>query len=120
MQGQTNRRASVIMLRGHGEDRIRQAIQQGLVAKDLQDDVEKVLKDITKARFDLDVANKLLEDERKSYIRFEKLYYEALKAKNREDKRKQKYSDIKMAALFFGVMFIVVLLCMMICRAIFG
>lgn len=108
------------MLRGQGEDRLRQAMQQGLIAKDLQADVDEVLKDITKARFDLDVANKLLENERKSYIRFEKLYYEALKAKSREDNRKQKYSDIKTVAFLFGVMFIVVLLCMMICRAIFG
>lgn len=120
MQEHTDKGASVIMLRGHGEDRLRQAIQQGLVAKDLQADVEEVLKEITKARFDLDVANNLIENERKSYIRFEKLYYEALKAKSREDKRKNRFNDLKMAALLFGMMFIVVLVCMMICKAIFG
>ena len=120
MQEQTGKCASVIMIRGHGEDRLRQAIQQGLVSKDLHDDVDEVLKDIHKARFDLDAANRQLENERKSYARFEKLYYKALEAQRREDMRKKKFTDAKLAALLFGMMFIVVLLCMMICRAIFG
>mgnify|MGYP003216118298 CR=1 FL=1 len=120
MQEQTDNGASVIMLRGHGEDRLRQAMQQSLVAKDLQSDVEEVLKDIAKARFDLDVANKLLEDERRSYYRFEKLYHQCVLAKQKEDMRKKRFDNIKGGAILFGMVFIVVLLCMMICRVIFG
>lgn len=108
------------MLRGQGEDRLRQAMQQGLIAKDLQADVDEVLKDITKARFDLDVANRLLENERDSYSRFEKLYYEALRAQRREEKRKTQYENIKMGAILFGLVFIIVLISMMICKAILG
>lgn len=68
MQGQIDKGAAVIMIRGHGEARLRKAIQQGLVSKDLYSDIEEVLQEINKARFDLDVANKLLEDERRSYL----------------------------------------------------
>ncbi len=37
----TNERASVIMMRGHGESRLRQAIMQGLVREEVAADVTK-------------------------------------------------------------------------------
>ena len=39
-------RASVVMLRGHGEDRLRQAIMQGLIRDDIAADVDEVLRQI--------------------------------------------------------------------------
>ena len=120
MQEQTDKGAAVIMIRGHGEARLRKAIQQGLVSKDLYSDIEEVLQEINKARFDLDVANKLLEDERRSYYRFEKLYHQCVLAKQKEDMRKKRFDNIKGGAILFGMVFILVLLCMMICRVIFG
>ena len=117
---QDQNRAAVVMLKGHGEERLRQAIAQGLVREDLQKDFEEVLKQVEEARNELKFAQFGLSDARKSLSYFQKTYYEALQAKQREEARAKKFESAKMIALAFGSMFIIVLLCMMICRMIFG
>lgn len=113
-------RATVTVLRGHGEERLRQAIMQGLVREDLQGDFNEVLQRLDSMRRDLNRADEMLTHERASYERFKKLYYDALRAKQREDERKRRYENAKMASCVFVAMFVIVLLCMAICRLIFG
>ena len=96
-------RTTVTVLRGHGEERLRQAIMQGLVREDLQGDFNEVLQRLDSMRRDLNRADELLAHERASYERFKKLYENA-----------------KMASCVFVAMFVIVLLCMAICRLIFG
>lgn len=117
---QDQNRAAVVMLKGHGEERLRQAIAQGLVREDLKKDFEEVLKQVEQARNELKFAQLSLSDARKSLAHFQKTYYEALRAQQREEERAKKFESVKMIALAFGSMFLIVLLCMMICRMIFG
>ena len=53
-------RATVTVLRGHGEERLRQAIMQGLVREDLQGDFNEVLQRLDSMRRDLNRADELL------------------------------------------------------------
>lgn len=50
-------RASVIMMRGHGEQRLRQAIMQGLVREDVADDIAELLQRIEDARREHEVLS---------------------------------------------------------------
>ncbi len=120
MTTEQEQRATVTVIRGHGEERLRQAIMQGLVREDLQNDVTEVLQRLEVMQRDLNRANEMLASERKSYERFKRLFYDALRAKQREDDRKKRYENAKMASCVFVAMFVIVLLCMAICRAIFG
>lgn len=120
MMAEQEQRATVTVLRGHGEERLRQAIMQGLVREDLQSDVNEVLQRLESMQRDLKSANEFLENERKSYERFKKLYYEALRAKQREDNRKKRYENAKMMAGVFMAMFVIVFVCMAICKALMG
>lgn len=108
------------MLKGHGEERLRQAIAQGLVREDLLKDFDEVLKQTESMRNELQRAKFSLADAQKSLSHFQKTYYEALRAKQREDERAKKFENAKLFALVFGSMFVIVLLCMVICRMIFG
>lgn len=120
MQDQRRNVATVVMLKSHGEERIRQAIAQGMVREDLMDDFKEVLSQVDSMRSELQFVQSNLTDAQKSLTHFQKTYYDALKAKQREDARNEKFSNIKLFAMLFGSTFVIIFLCMMICRWIFG
>lgn len=113
-------RATVTVIRGHGEERMRQAIAQGLVREDLKGDFEEVLRQLDEVRAELKMARLAVAEERKSYERFAKLYQDSLRAMRREEKRRKRKNDCAIAITVFVTIFVIVLLSMMLCRAIFG
>lgn len=113
-------RASVVVMKGHGEKRLRQALMQGLVRDEITDDVQEVLEDIDKKQKELDSLRYSLGEANKTIEEHRRIYYDALRAKQREDKRAEKHETAKMLSFVGGTMFLIVLLSMMICRAIFG
>ena len=108
------------MLRGHGEDRLRQAIMQGLIRDDIAADVDEVLRQIEAVKR----SNKLLNDDfchqKKELDRFKQIYYDAIRDAQRAQNRKRRNQDAISYAMVAGTIFIIVLLSMMICRLIFG
>jgi len=112
--------ATVMMLKSHGEERLRQAIAQGLVREDLMADFNEVLAQVDSLKNELHFAQLSLADAQKALAHFKEVYNDALRAKQREDARVEKFNNIKLFALLFGSMFAIILVCMMICRLIFG
>ena len=119
MEGK-QQRARVIVLRGHGEDRLRQAIMQGLIREDIAADVNEVLRQIDAVK----QSNKQLNDEyyqqKQELERFMAIYYDALLCAQKAKTRKKQNQDTVMYAFVVGTIFIIVLASMMICRLIFG
>lgn len=119
MEGK-QQRASVIVLRGHGEDRLRQAIMQGLIRDDIAADVNEVLRQIDAVK----QSNKQLNDEyyqqKQELERFRAIYYDALLCAQKAKTRKKQNQDTVMYAFVVGTIFIIVLASMMIYRLIFG
>ena len=119
MEGK-QQRASVIVLRGHGEDRLRQAIMQGLISDDIAADVNEVLRQIDAIK----QSNKQLNDEycqqKQELDRFRAIYYDAILGAQKAKARKKRNQDAAYYALIAGAIFIVVLLASAICRLILG
>lgn len=100
-------RATVMLLRGSNEDRLRQAIAQGLVSKDVQQDIEEALTAAEDARVYAETLqrqlereedlNKALESDIKALEKQAKQdaeYYEkAVAAYKREEKRAGEKAD---------------------------
>ena len=116
----TRERASVVMLRGHGEQRLKQAIMQGLVREEVASDVEEVLRQIEKTKAD----NALLADQKKRLEgelgRYRSIYFDAIRAHQREKARKARATAAAGYIIAFAAIFAIVLLCTIIARAIFG
>ncbi len=120
-------RASVVLMRGHGEERIRNAMMQGLIRDELQKDVDEVLQQIDSIRGEYDLlyknhqqltrnhqqASQELEDMRR-------IYYDAVKSYQRETERKAKNDAFKQKLAHVAVIFLIVLVSTIISRAIFG
>lgn len=113
-------RASVVLMKGHGESRVRQALMQDLIRNDIVGDVQEVLDEIEKKRADIEALNHSLYETEKQLNEHRKIYYDALRAKQREDKRNENIETAKILIAIGGGVFLIVLLSMMICRAIFG
>lgn len=113
-------RASVVLMKGHGEKRVRQALMQDLIRNDIVEDVQEVLDEIEKKRADIEALNHSLCETEKQLNEHRKIYYDALRAKQREDKRNENIETAKIVIAIGGGVFLIVLLSMMICRAIFG
>lgn len=113
-------RASVIMLRGHGEDRLRQAMMQGLIRDELAADVQDVLRRIEAIKLDNKMLNDSLRHEKQENERFKRIYYDALLAAEKAKRRKNQRKDIYSYAIVAGTIFLIVLLSSIICKLIFG
>jgi len=116
----TNERASVVMLRGHGEQRLKQAIMQGLVREEVAADVDEVLRQIEKIK----AENAFLTDQKKrieaELNRYRGVYFDAIRAHQREKARRANANAAISYALAFAAIFTIVLVCTLIARAIFG
>lgn len=126
MQGQP-RGAAVVMLKEHGEERLRKAIAQGLVRDELLGDFQEVLSNCEnlRARNDdlvgqINSLNYRLSEANRTLDHFKQVYNEALRAKQREDDKKARFDGLKFFALLIGGAFAVVCPCMLICRLVFG
>lgn len=120
-------RASVVLMRGHGEERIRDAMMQGLVREELQKDVDEVLRQIDDIRNEYDLLYKnhqqLSRNNQQAAQELDdlrRIYYDAIKAHQRETARKAKNEALKQKLAHVGVIFLIVLVSTMISRAIFG
>ncbi len=113
-------RASVIMLRGHGEERLRQAIMQGLVREEIAADVDEVLRQIDSVKRSNRLLNEDVCHQKKELDRFKQIYYDAIRDAQKAKDRKKRNQDAVMYAFVVGTIFIIVLVSMMICRLIFG
>ncbi len=116
----TNERASVVMLRGHGEQRLRQAIMQGLVREEVAADVDEVLRQIEKVTSE---CNRLADQKKHlegELNRFRSIYFDAMRAHQREKARKAKVTAAAGYAAAFAALFAIILICTLISRAIFG
>lgn len=96
-------RANVIMLKCHGEERLKKAMAQGLIAQDIMDDVQEVLNENDILKSDLS----FLSDEKKRMAfklkNYEHIFTEALKAQNRENKRKERMETFAAYGKLFGI-----------------
>lgn len=126
MQGQP-RGAAVVMLKEHGEERLRKAIAQGLVREELLSDFQEVLGNCEnlRARNDdlvgqINSLNYRLSEANRTLDHFKQVYNDALRAKQREDDKKARFESLKFFALLIGGAFAVVCPCMLICRLVFG
>ena len=126
MQGQP-RGAAVVMLKEHGEERLRKAIAQGLVREELLGDFQEVLGTCESLRAQnndlvgqINSLNFRLSEANRTLDHFKQVYNEALRAKQREDDKKARFDGLKFFALLIGGAFAVVCPCMLICRLVFG
>lgn len=117
---ENEQRASVIMLRGHGEDRLRQAMMQGLIRDELTADVQDVLRQIEAVKRDNQMLSDSFRHQKQENERFKKIYFDALLAAEKAKRRKKQRNDIYSYAIVAGTIFIVVLLSSIICKLIFG
>lgn len=100
-------RATVMLLRGSNEDRLRQAIAQGLVSKEVQQGIEEALTAVEEAKVYAEtlqrqidkekIINKALEDDLKTLqrqVKEDEAYYaKAVAAYKREQQRKDEKAD---------------------------
>jgi hypothetical protein len=113
-------RASVIMMRGHGEQRLRQAMMQGLVREEIASDVEELLQQIDDARREHEQLTNSYRAAAQRVSEYERIYYDAVGAFQREEARKKKNAELKNKAKAVAILFIIVLVSTIICNAIFG
>lgn len=113
-------RASVIMMRGHGEQRLRQAMMQGLVREEIASDVEELLQQIDDARREHEQLTNSYRAAAQRVSEYERIYYDAVGAFQREEARKKKNAELKDKAKAVAILFIIVLVSTIICNAIFG
>lgn len=113
-------RASVIMMRGHGEQRLRQAMMQGLVREEIASDVEELLQQIDDARREHEQLTNSYRNAAQRVSEYERIYYDAVGAFQREEARKKKNAELKDKAKAVAILFIIVLVSTIICNAIFG
>lgn len=117
-------RASVVMMRGHGEERLRQALMQGLVREEIVADVEEVLKRADDMRQENERLSASCFGASQRVAEYERIYYDAVGAYQQEEARKKKRSELKSDVLFVSVIFLIVLVSTIISeiigRAIFG
>lgn len=113
-------RASVVYLKGHGEQRLRTAIMQGLVREEIKDCVDEVLaqNEAMKAEKDVLIAkNSQLERELERYSR---VYKNAMAEFNRAQKRKRKRNDAAACVAIFTFLVSAVFVGCSIFKALFG
>lgn len=113
-------RVSVIMMRGHGEQRLRQAMMQGLVREEIASDVEELLQQIDDARREHEQLTNSYRAAAQRVSEYERIYYDAVGAFQREEARKKKNAELKNKAKAVAILFIIVLVSTIICNAIFG
>jgi len=113
-------RASVIMMRGHGEERLRQAMMQGLVREELAADVEELLHQVEEARSEHGVLERNYRGALQRIGDYERIYNDAIRAHQREEARKKKNAELKERAIAVAIIFLIVLVSTAISRAIFG
>lgn len=113
-------RASVIMMRGHGEQRLRQAMMQGLVREEISADVEEVLQQIDDARREHEQLDRNYRGAIQRVGEYERIYYDAVGAFQREEARNKKNAERKEKAKAVAIIFLIVLVSTIISRAIFG
>lgn len=113
-------RASVIMMRGHGEQRLRQAMMQGLVREEISADVEEVLQQIDEARREHEQLDGNYRGAVQRVREYERIYYDAVNAFQREEARNKRNAERKEKAKAVAIIFLIVLVSTIISRAIFG
>lgn len=113
-------RASVIMMRGHGEQRLRQAMMQGLVREEIAADVEELLQQVDDARREHEQLDRNYRGAVQRVGEYERIYFDALGAFQREEARNKKNAERKEKAKAVAIIFLIVLVSTIISRAIFG
>ena len=73
-------RASVIMMRGHGEQRLRQAMMQGLVREEIAADVEELLQQVDDARREHEQLDRNYRGAVQRVGEYERIYFDAVGA----------------------------------------
>lgn len=108
-----NKRATVMLLHGGSEDRLRQVIAQGLVSKEVQQDIEEAMNEAEDARVYAETMQRQVEKQKALISALEQeirelqkqgkedadYYAKAVNAYKREEKRKQENADRKEAFL---------------------
>ena len=113
-------RASVIMMRGHGEQRLRQAMMQGLVREEIAADVEELLQQVDDARREHEQLDRNYRGAVQRVGEYERIYFDAVGAFQREEARNKKNAERKEKAKAVAIIFLIVLVSTIISRAIFG
>lgn len=113
-------RASVIMMRGHGEQRLRQAMMQGLVRDEIAADVEELLQQVDDARREHEQLDRNYRGAVQRVGEYERIYFDAVGAFQREEARNKKNAERKEKAKAVAIIFLIVLVSTIISRAIFG
>ena len=113
-------RASVIMMRGHGEQRLRQAMMQGLVREEIAADVEELLQQVDDARREHEQLDRNYRGAVQRVAEYERIYFDAVGAFQREEARNKKNAERKEKAKAVAIIFLIVLVSTIISRAIFG
>ena len=112
--------ASVIMMRGHGEQRLRQAMMQGLVREEIAADVEELLQQVDDARREHEQLDRNYRGAVQRVGEYERIYFDAVGAFQREEARNKKNAERKEKAKAVAIIFLIVLVSTIISRAIFG
>ena len=120
MDTDTRERTSVVMLRGHGEERLRTAIMQSLIREELIQDVEEVLREIDSIRCENQLLKTNLKNRNAELDKYRGMFVEAIQFQKKAEARKAKLGTASCCAIAAGTLFVIILACMMICRAIFG
>ena len=113
-------RASVIMMRGHGDQRLRQAMMQGLVREEIAADVEELLQQVDDARREHEQLDRNYRGAVQRVGEYERIYFDAVGAFQREEARNKKNAERKEKAKAVAIIFLIVLVSTIISRAIFG
>lgn len=113
-------RASVIMMRGHGEQRLRQAMMQGLVREEIAADVEELLQQVDDARREHEQLDRNYRGAVQRVGEYERIYFDAVGAFQREEARNKKNAERKEKAKAVAIIFLIVLVSTIISRAILG
>ena len=113
-------RASAIMIRGNGEHRLRQAMMHGLIREEIASDVEELLKQIDDVRRENEQLTNNYRGAAQRVSEYERIYYDAVGAFQREKARKKKNAELNDKAKAVAILFLIVLVSTIICNAIFG
>ena len=101
-------RAAVVMMRGTGEQRLQQAIAQGLLQEDFIDDVQAVLKQAEETNTNYGILTAQYNQLQHELQGYRTSYREAVMAQQRETARKTRWDDFKAFAILLLIVFVMV------------
>lgn len=120
METITKERACADNERAHSVERLRTAIKESLIREELVHDVEEILREFDSVKIQNQILSNHLKTKTNELKRYKGIFLEAIRLQKEAEARRAKLGVAASCAIAAGTLFVIILACMLICRAIFG